>query len=115
MDVVYRLGEATARRIESELPDSLANATVRTLLRILEQKGHLRHREEGRTFVYYPSQSKARVAQSALKQLLGVFYNGSVQEAVSGLLQMEDTRLTPEQYDELVRLIESAREREGPV
>ena len=109
MDAVYRLGEATARDLETELPDSLANATIRTLLRILENKGHLRHREEGRTYVYFPARAKKHEAASALRRLLGVFYNGSVTEAFSGMLDVHDSDLSEEEWNELRQLIDAAR------
>ena len=111
MDVVFRLGEATARDIEGELPDPLANATIRTMLRILESKGYLTHREKGRTFIYAPAESREKMAESAMRRLLGVFYNGSVTEAVSGLLRMEDTELSEAEIEELESMVEAARKK----
>ena len=111
MDAIFRLGEATARDLEAELPDSLANATVRTLLRILEEKGHLCHREDGRTFVYRPARPKHREASSALRRLLGVFYDDSVTEAFSGMLDLPDTKLSENELDALQKMIDSAREK----
>lgn len=109
MDAVCRLGEATARQVQEALTDELANATIRTMLRILETKGYLIHREEGRAFIYSPLESREKMAESAMKRLLGVFYNGSVTEAVSGLLQMKDTDLSGEEIEELEKMIETAR------
>lgn len=109
MDVVYRLGEATARDVEKALPDALANATVRTLLRILERKGYLRHRIEGRQFIYAARQSKEKARESAMKRLLGVFYDGSVTAAVSGMLQLEDARLGEQELADLEHMIREAR------
>ncbi len=111
MDAVYQLGEATANDICSALPVPLANATVRTILRILEEKGHLRHREEGRTYVYRPAHSKQSAAHGALRRILGVFYNGSVTQAFSGLLDLSDTRLSDAELDDLQRIIDEARDR----
>jgi BlaI family penicillinase repressor len=113
MDVMYGRGEATAREVEKALPDLLANATVRTVLRILEEKGHLAHREEGRQFVYYPTRPKAQEAKTAMARMLGVFYNGSVTAAVSGLLEMEDARLSEGELKELETMIREAREKGG--
>lgn len=113
MDAVYRLGETTARELETELPDSLANATVRTMLRILEEKGHLHHREDGRTFVYRPARAKRHEATSALRRLLGVFYDDSVTQAFSGMLDLPDTKLSDEELDALQQMIDSARDTGG--
>lgn len=109
MDVVYRLGEATARQIGDELPDPLANATIRTLVRILESKGYLTHREEGRQFVFRPTRAKQKVAESAIRRLVGVFFEGSVSQAVSGMIESKDLKLSDDELAELSRLIERAR------
>lgn len=111
MDAVYRLGEATARDLEKELPGPLANATIRTQLRILEEKGHLRHREEGRAFVYRPTRAKRHEATSAMRRLLGVFYDGSITQAFSGMLELADTRLDESELEELQQMIDRAREK----
>jgi len=113
MDAVYRLGEATARELEKALPDSLANATIRTTLRILEEKGHLRHREEGRTFVYRPARAKRHEASSALRRLLGVFYDNSVTEAFSGMLELSDSNISDEELDSLQAMIDAARSKKN--
>lgn len=113
MDAVYQLGEATANDICGALPVPLANATVRTILRILEEKGHLRHREEGRTYVYRPAHSKQSAASGALRRILGVFYDGSVTQAFSGLLDLHDTRLSEAELDDLQRMIDEARDRKS--
>jgi predicted transcriptional regulator len=110
MDVVYRLGRATATEIQAELADDLANATIRTLLRILEQKGHLKHRENGRQYVYSPVRPRGREARTALRRLVGVFYQGSVSSAVAGLIEHGDTNLSTQELDELERVIQRARE-----
>ncbi|MEM1294780.1 MAG: BlaI/MecI/CopY family transcriptional regulator [Verrucomicrobiota bacterium] len=112
MDLVWRIGEATARQVQEALPDKPANATVRTILRILEGKGYLTHREEGRKFIYAPVESREKTAESALRRLLGVFYNGSVSEAVSGLLQMKDTNLNADELERLEEMIRTAKQKE---
>ena len=111
MDIVYRLGTATAREIQEELGDDLANATIRTMLRILEDKGHLRHRENGRRFVYSPVRSRRQEASSALKRIVGVFYEGSVASAVAGMIENRDTHLSWEELDEIAAVIEGARKK----
>ena len=109
MDVIYRLGEATARDIEREMTDDLANATIRTMLRILEQKGHLEHWENGRQFVYRPTLRKNEVAETAARRLVRVFFDGSVAQAVTGMLDIDDLNLSTNELDELSRRIAAAR------
>ena len=111
MDAVCRLGEATARQVQEVLSDALANATIWTMLQILETKGYLSHREEGRAFIYVPVEPREKLAESAMRRLLGVFYNGSVTEAVSGLLQMKDTDLSAEEIAEIEKMVETARKK----
>ena len=110
MDVVYRLGTATAKEIQESLSDDLANATIRTLLRILEEKGHLRHQEKGRQFVYAPVRSRRQEARTAMQRLVGVFYEGSVASAVAGIIKHGDTKLSSGELDELERIIREARD-----
>ena len=111
MDVVYRLGEATAQEIQEELADDLANATIRTMLRILEQKGHLSHRADGRRYIYSPVRSRDSEGTSALQRIVGVFYKGSIANAVTGLLGRENLELEDAELDELAALIEEVRRR----
>lgn len=113
MDIIYRLGQATANRVQDELSSKLANATVRTILRILEGKGHLSHTEEGRSFIYSPTRSRTLEAKSALKRIVGVFYEGSIASAMAGLLQMKDTQLSNQDLDQLESLIQAAKEKGG--
>ena len=111
MDAIYRLGSASAREVQGQMHDELANATIRTMLRILEDKGHLRHVEDGRRFIYSPTRPRSSEARNAMQRLVGVFYEGSVASAMAGLLQMKDTQLSDEELNELSALIESAREK----
>lgn len=108
MEVVYRLGEATAVRVLEELPDPPSRTAVRTFLRILEEKGHLSHRKEGREFVYRPTRARKVAARSALKRLLETFFGGSMEQAVAAY--MADPRgVPPEELERLRELIERAR------
>jgi predicted transcriptional regulator len=107
MDVVYAAGRATAREIEERMPDAPTHATVRTLLRVLLHKGHLKHRLEGRAFVYEPTRPAGVAARSALRRMLDVFFGGSVERAVSGLLDLADR---PPSAGELARMEERIRE-----
>jgi len=111
MDAIYRLGRATAKEVQEKLTDDLANATIRTMLRILEEKGHLKHVEDGRKFVYSPTRPRSREAKNAMQRLVGVFYEGSVASAMAGLLRMKDTQLSDKELDELSAMIETAREK----
>ena len=113
MDALLVLGEATAREIQEALPDPLANATVRTMLRILESKGEVRHHRDGRRFVYRHVRSRKHLARSAMKRLVDVFYDGSVSQTVNGLLQLRDNKMSEEEWDELSSLLDQARQRQA--
>lgn len=109
MDVLFSLGEASAKEIQERLSDELANATIRTMLRILETKGHLVHRKANRSFIYRPVAKRDAAAKSAMKRLVKVFFEGSITQAVSGLLELKDTQLSQAEVDELTRLITEAQ------
>ena len=106
MDILYASGQATAKEIEEKIPDAPSGATVRTILKVLLKKGHIHHRQEGRAFVYEPNAAPAKAAQSAVKRLLDVFFQGSLERAVSGLLDARQ----PASEEELVRLETLIRE-----
>ena len=109
MEVVFARGEATAREILAEIPDPPGYSSVRKLLGILVEKGGLKQRNEGKRLVYSPTQARGRAARGALQKLLDVFYDGSVEEAVSGLISMKKKELDPEQLARLATLIEEAK------
>ena len=106
MDILYASGKATAKEIEEKIPDAPSGATVRTILKVLLKKGHIHHRQEGRAFVYAPMAAPAKAAQSAVKRLLDVFFQGSLERAVSGLLDARQ----PSSEEELARLETLIRE-----
>jgi predicted transcriptional regulator len=111
MDVVYRRGRATAAEIHGDLPDPPVAAAVRTLLRILEEKGHLRHEKEGPRHVYYPVTPRSVAQRSAVRHLIGTFFNGSRAAAIAALLDESDRPLTTderEQIDIAVRRLRAA-------
>lgn len=110
MDVVYRAGRATAAEVQAALPDPPSYSTVRALLRVLEDKGHLTHGEEGKRYVYVPTQARPLAARSALSQVVQTFFGGSVERAVATLLSQSDTRLSEEELDRLSALIDQAKE-----
>ena len=111
MDVVYRRGHATAAEIHADLPDPPVAAAVRTLLRILEEKGHLRHEKEGPRHVYYPVTPRSVAQRSAVKHLIGTFFNGSRAAAIAALLDESERPMTTderEQIDSAIRRLRAA-------
>ena len=111
MDVVFQLGEATAADIVERLPDPPSYSSIRALLTILEEKGHLTHRKEGARYTYAPTLPADKAKKSALSHLVKTFFSGSAQQVVATLLSTND--LSPEDLDELAKLIEEARKEEG--
>src|SRR5437763_16318294 len=109
MDIIYRRGEATAAEVLSDLPDPPGKTAVRTLLRILEEKGHLRHEERGQAYVYRPSQSRQRAGRSALRRVLETFFDDSLEKAVAAHLSDEAVDLSPDELNRLLQLIEQSR------
>ena len=109
MDAVYRLGQASAQEIQENIPAPPSYSAVRALLRVLEEKGHLRHEEDGPRYVFLPTVPRERAGQSALKQLLHTFFDGSTEQAVAALLDLSSTRLSDEELGRLGRLIADAR------
>ena len=112
MDVIYRLGRATAAEVREHLPDAPGYSAVRALLRVLEEKGHLRHEEEGPRYVFLPTVSRERARRSALRRVLKTFCDDSPEQAVAALLDVSAARLTGAELDRLALLIDQAR-REG--
>lgn len=112
MDVVYRLGRATAAEVHQRLPEPPCSAAVRTLLRILEAKGHLRHEKEGPRHVYFATTPRDVAQSSALRHLIGTFFGGSRTAVVAALLDESERPLSDGERRELDAVIESLR-REG--
>ena len=106
MDIIYRLGEATAAEVMENLPDPPSYSAVRALMRILEEKTHLRHRQEGPRYVYTPTVPLDAAKQSALKHVLSTFFEGSVSQAVAALLDLGRDDLTDVELERLARLID---------
>jgi len=111
MDVVYAHGEATVSQVMAGIPNPPMRGALRTLLRILERKGHLTHRQEGREFIYRPTQPRGQAGRSALGRVLDVFFNGSLEHAVAAHLSdpRRSAKLTAEELERLSDLIEKAR------
>lgn len=109
MDVIYRLGQATAQEVVDNLNDPPSYSAVRGLLRILEEKGHVRHRQDGPRYVYQPTVSREKARESALKQLVRTFFQDSPKEAVAALLDMSAAKLSDDELDRLAEVIARAR------
>ena len=111
MDVLFTAGRATGQEIQQRLADSPSYSTVRTILRVLERKGFVRHKEEGLRYVYQPVVAREVARKSALQRVLQTFFDGSAQKAAAALLDPKAFRLTHSELDELTALIEKAKEK----
>jgi predicted transcriptional regulator len=109
LDIVYARGEATAVQVVEDLADPPSRTAVRTLLRILEEKGHLKHRKDGKTYVYRPRRARTQAGQSALRRVLQTFFSGSLEQAVAAHLADEQSNLSPDELQRMVSLIRQAR------
>src|SRR5262245_29069357 len=109
MDILYKSGRATAAEVMNELSGEPHYSTVRTQLRILEGKGYVRHEEENLKYVYLPAVAKDEVGQSALRQLIDAFYDGSTENVVAALLGVEGSKLSQKKLNRLAEMIEKAR------
>ena len=109
MDILYRLGRATAGEVMTDLPGEPTYSTVRAQLRVLEDKGHVEHEEVGLRYVYTPTVPRHEVRQSALRHMVDTFFEGSTQKVVAALLGSEGGRISPEELDRIAELIDKAR------
>ena len=109
MDVIYARGAATAAEVLEGLPDPPSKTAVRTLLRILEEKGHLKHVQQGREYVYQPSRPRLRAGRSAFQRVLQTFFDGSTEQAVAALLDLSAAKLSDADLDRLGELIDQAK------
>jgi predicted transcriptional regulator len=110
MEVVYRLGRASASEVRSHLPDPPSYSAVRAMLRILEEKGHLQHAQQGITYVYFPTVAHEDVRESAMRHVLRTFFAGSTAAAMAALLEASEEPPSEDELDALARVIEQARE-----
>src|SRR5262245_30594506 len=109
MDILYRRGRATAEEVMGEMTGSPSYSTVRTQLRVLEDKGHVRHEEHGRRFVYRPSLPRATARKSALRHVVDTFFDGSVEKVVATLLGSDTSRVTDEELERIAQIVRKAR------
>jgi BlaI family penicillinase repressor len=112
MEAVYTAGEATAADVRAAIPDAPSDSAVRTFLRLLVDKGHLRHKRDGLRYVYSPVKLRHHAGKSMLQKVVQTFFGGSVEQAVVSLLSNSDVTLSKEQSDRLSSLIERATEEE---
>jgi len=109
VDILYRRGRATAGEVMEELPGDPSYSTVRTQLRVLEEKGHVRHEEQGLRYVYMPAVPRGAARKSALRHLIDTFFDGSAEQVVGALLGGAGSRLTDEELDRIAELVAKAR------
>jgi predicted transcriptional regulator len=109
VDVLYRLGRATAAEIMAGVPGAPTYSTIRTQLRVLEAKGHVKHEEQGLRYVYMPTVPRSAARKSALKHLVETFFDGSSAKAVAALLGGEASRVTDDDLERIAELVKDAR------
>jgi BlaI family penicillinase repressor len=109
MDVLFTLGRATGQEIQERLVDRPSYSTVRTILRILERKGHIRHIEEGLRYVYLPAVERETAKKSAIQRLIATFFDGSAKAAAAAFLDPSSAGLSQQDLAELERMIRKAR------
>jgi BlaI family penicillinase repressor len=111
MDIVYARGEAAAAEVHEALPDAPSYSSVRALLRILEEKGHLKHREDGPRYVFMPTEPRAKASRSALQRVVQTFFDGSLSSAVAALVDGEGGKLSAEELQRIEAIIKNAKAR----
>jgi predicted transcriptional regulator len=109
MDILYRVGRATAAEIMDAVPGAPSYSTVRTQLRVLETKGHVRHEEQGLRYVYMPTVPRHSARKSALKHLVDTFFDGSSAKAVAALLGGEAARVSDDDLERIADMVKAAR------
>jgi predicted transcriptional regulator len=112
LDILYQRGKASATEVRDAMEDAPSNSAVRTLLRVLEEKGHVRRRAEGLKYVYVPAVAKEKAKRTAVKHLLETYFDGSSEQIVAALLDVSSTALTRQELDRMTEMIEKAK-REG--
>jgi BlaI family penicillinase repressor len=109
MDILYRTGRATAAEVQEQMAEAPGYSAVRAMLRVLEDKGHIKHEQQGLTYVYLPTVSPQAARRSAVSHLLETFFDGSPEQAVAAVLEASDARLSRRELDQIAALIERAR------
>jgi len=109
MDILYRRGRATANEVMADLSGDPSYSTVRTQLRVLESKGHVRHEEEGLRYIYLPALARHTARRSALRHLIDTFFDGSTEKVVGALLGGESSRLSDDELERIADMVDKAR------
>jgi predicted transcriptional regulator len=109
IDILYANGRGTAAEVQAALPDPPSYSAVRAMLRILEDKGHVRHQQDGPRYVYVPTVGRDNAKRSAMRHMLQTFFDGSAEQAISALLDDASTKMSDVELDRLARLIDQAR------
>jgi BlaI family penicillinase repressor len=109
MDILYQRGKASASDVREAMEDAPGYSAVRAMLRVLEEKGHVKHQAEGLKYVYVPVVAREKAKRSAVKHLLDTFFAGSPEQIVAALLDVSATRLTREELDRMSEMIEKAK------
>ena len=109
VDILYAQGRGTAAEVQAQLPDPPSYSAVRAMLRILEEKGHVRHEQDGPRYVYLPTVARESAKRSAMRHMLQTFFNGSAEQAISALLDDSSSKLSDAELDRLAQMIEQAR------
>jgi BlaI family transcriptional regulator, penicillinase repressor len=109
MDILYKRGRATASEVMDDLPGDPHSSTVRTQLRVLEEKGHVSHEEEGLRYVYIPAVPRRAARKSALRHLVDTFFDGSAEQVVAAVLGGEGSRLSEKELDRIAELVAKAK------
>ena len=109
MDVIFKLGEATVGEVLERLPDPPSYSSVRTIIRKIESKGLLTHRQDGKRYVYRAKQSRETASRTALQKLMDVFFSGSAPDTVAAIMDVSAKTLDPDDLDRISKIIEQAR------
>lgn len=112
MDIIYSRGQATATEVLDDLPDPPSYSSVRALLRVLEEKGHLKHKQVGQRYVFSPTVAREQVKRSALSLVLQTFFNNSAEDAVAALLDISQDHISTEELNRMEELIKQAKKEE---
>ena len=113
MDILFRRGRATAEEVMHDLSGDPSSSTVRTQLRVLEEKGHVRHEEDGRRFIYSPAVPRTAARKVALRHVVDTFFEGSVERVVAALLGGEAARLSDDELRRIQQLVDEAKKEES--
>jgi predicted transcriptional regulator len=109
VDILYAQGRATAAEVQAGLPDPPSYSAVRAMLRILEEKGHVRHEQDGPRYVYVPTVARDNAKRSAMRHMLQTFFDGSAEQAISALLDDQSTKMSEAELERLALIISQAR------